>query len=135
MGVKCCLRVYLKIQFLKNFPTHTTGLSWTVSPQDLLYHTRTSISPCLYFESCTLLLKNGMFLTTVIICPYLSDELTFLFRFHFVVNTKSFVMDTLIEIVNKLQDVFNTVDTTSIQLPQIAVVGTQVSRIKHKFLN
>lgn len=42
-------------------------------------------------------------------------------------------METLIQVINKLQDVFNTVDSSSIQLPQIAVVGTQVSRKLHNF--
>lgn len=36
-------------------------------------------------------------------------------------------MDQLIPIVNKLQDVFNTVGTESIQLPQIVVIGSQSS--------
>ena len=38
-------------------------------------------------------------------------------------------MDALIPILNKLQDVFNTVGTASetLQLPQIVVVGSQVS--------
>uniref|UniRef100_A0A8C7ZVR3 Dynamin-1-like protein n=1 Tax=Oryzias sinensis TaxID=183150 RepID=A0A8C7ZVR3_9TELE len=36
-------------------------------------------------------------------------------------------MDTLIPVINKLQDVFNTVGADIIQLPQIAVVGTQSS--------
>lgn len=37
-------------------------------------------------------------------------------------------MNSLIQVVNKLQDVFRTVDNmdNAIQLPQIAVVGTQV---------
>ena len=35
-------------------------------------------------------------------------------------------MDSLIWAINKLQDVFNTVDDTSIELPQIVVVGNQV---------
>ena len=34
-------------------------------------------------------------------------------------------MDRLIPVINKLQDVFNTVGRESIQLPQIAVIGTQ----------
>lgn len=34
-------------------------------------------------------------------------------------------MDKLIPVINKLQDVFNTVGREAIQLPQIAVVGTQ----------
>lgn len=34
-------------------------------------------------------------------------------------------MERLIPVINKLQDVFNTVGRESIQLPQIAVVGTQ----------
>ncbi|XP_065147979.1 dynamin-1-like protein isoform X2 [Paramisgurnus dabryanus] len=36
-------------------------------------------------------------------------------------------MEALIPVINKLQDVFNTVGTDIIQLPQIAVVGTQSS--------
>uniref|UniRef100_A0A3P9GYF9 Dynamin-1-like protein n=1 Tax=Oryzias latipes TaxID=8090 RepID=A0A3P9GYF9_ORYLA len=36
-------------------------------------------------------------------------------------------METLIPVINKLQDVFNTVGADIIQLPQIAVVGTQSS--------
>ncbi|XP_069556324.1 dynamin-1-like protein isoform X2 [Brachyistius frenatus] len=36
-------------------------------------------------------------------------------------------MDALIPVINKLQDVFNTVGADIIQLPQIAVVGTQSS--------
>lgn len=35
-------------------------------------------------------------------------------------------MEALIPIINKLQDVFNTVNSESIQLPQIVAVGTQV---------
>lgn len=35
-------------------------------------------------------------------------------------------MEALIPVVNKLQDVFNTVGADILQLPQIAVVGTQV---------
>ena len=38
-------------------------------------------------------------------------------------------MEGLIPVINKLQDVFNTVGTDAIQLPQIVVVGAQV---KHK---
>jgi len=34
-------------------------------------------------------------------------------------------MEKLIPVINKLQDVFNTVGRESIQLPQIAVIGTQ----------
>lgn len=36
-------------------------------------------------------------------------------------------MESLIPIINKLQDVFNTIGADSIQLPQIVVVGTQSS--------
>ena len=36
-------------------------------------------------------------------------------------------MEGLIPVINKLQDVFNTVGTDAIQLPQIVVVGSQVS--------
>nr|XP_006821225.1 PREDICTED: dynamin-1-like protein-like [Saccoglossus kowalevskii] len=36
-------------------------------------------------------------------------------------------MEALIPVINKLQDVFNTVGSDSIQLPQIIVVGAQSS--------
>lgn len=35
-------------------------------------------------------------------------------------------MEALIPVINKLQDVFNTVGADIMQLPQIVVVGTQV---------
>lgn len=35
-------------------------------------------------------------------------------------------MEALIPVINKLQDVFNTVGADAIQLPQIIVLGTQV---------
>ena len=38
-------------------------------------------------------------------------------------------MESLIPVINKLQDVFNTVGTDAIQLPQIVVVGSQVSSL------
>ena len=41
--------------------------------------------------------------------------------------TKLSNMDQLIPVINKLQDVFNTVGSEAMQLPQIVVVGTQVS--------
>lgn len=44
-------------------------------------------------------------------------------------------METLIQVINKLQDVFNAVDTSVIQLPQIAVVGTQVYNHPPLFYN
>ena len=37
-------------------------------------------------------------------------------------------MEALIPVINKLQDVFNTVGADIIQLPQIVVVGTQVRK-------
>lgn len=40
-------------------------------------------------------------------------------------------MDALIPVLNKLQDVFNTVGHESIQLPQIVVIGTQVRHLNH----
>lgn len=45
-------------------------------------------------------------------------------------------MEALIPVINKLQDVFNTVGSDSIQLPQIVVLGSQVSKplIFHEFL-
>ena len=39
------------------------------------------------------------------------------------------VMEKLIPVINKLQDVFHTVGQDAIQLPQIVVVGTQVSTL------
>lgn len=38
-------------------------------------------------------------------------------------------MEALIPVINKLQDVFNTVGADAIQLPQIVVLGTQVFQI------
>ena len=35
-------------------------------------------------------------------------------------------MENLIPVLNKLQDVFHTTGSESIQLPQIVVIGTQV---------
>lgn len=43
-------------------------------------------------------------------------------------------MEALIPVVNKLQDVFNTVGSDSIQLPQIVVLGSQVCK-KYKFFD
>lgn len=40
------------------------------------------------------------------------------------------IMEALIPVINKLQDVFNTVGADAIQLPQIVVVGSQVRIIK-----
>lgn len=39
------------------------------------------------------------------------------------------IMEALIPVINKLQDVFNTVGADSIQLPQIVVLGAQVSTV------
>ena len=36
-------------------------------------------------------------------------------------------MENLIPVLNKLQEVFNTTGTETIQLPQIVVIGTQVN--------
>ena len=36
-------------------------------------------------------------------------------------------MESLIPVINKLQDVFNTVGADAIQLPQIVIVGSQSS--------
>ena len=45
-------------------------------------------------------------------------------------------MDSLIPVLNKLQDVFNTVGHENIHLPQIVVVGTQVKKKEQlKFRN
>lgn len=38
-------------------------------------------------------------------------------------------MEALIPVINKLQDVFNTVGSDSIQLPQIVVLGSQVKDV------
>jgi len=35
-------------------------------------------------------------------------------------------MENLIPVINKLQDVFNTVGCDTVQLPQITVIGSQV---------
>uniref|UniRef100_A0A0L8FG76 Uncharacterized protein n=1 Tax=Octopus bimaculoides TaxID=37653 RepID=A0A0L8FG76_OCTBM len=37
-------------------------------------------------------------------------------------------MEHLIPVINKLQDVFNTVGSETIQLPQIVVIGSQVNK-------
>lgn len=42
-------------------------------------------------------------------------------------------MEALIPVVNKLQDVFNTVGSDSIQLPQIVVLGSQVNFLSDCF--
>ena len=36
-------------------------------------------------------------------------------------------MDALLPVINKLQDIFNAIGSDAIQLPQIVVVGVQVS--------
>ena len=38
-------------------------------------------------------------------------------------------MESLIPVINKLQEVFNTVGSETVQLPQIVVIGTQVTII------
>lgn len=43
-------------------------------------------------------------------------------------------MEALIPVINKLQDVFNTIGTDAIQLPQIVVVGSQVNLLYYLFL-
>lgn len=47
----------------------------------------------------------------------------------FIPHTLAAEMEALIPVINKLQDVFNTVGSDVIQLPQIVVVGTQVSGV------
>ena len=47
-------------------------------------------------------------------------------------SEKKINMESLIPVINKLQDVFNTVGADSIHLPQIVVVGSQVSNWKKK---
>ncbi|XP_020279385.1 dynamin-1-like protein isoform X2 [Pseudomyrmex gracilis] len=46
---------------------------------------------------------------------------------HILCNPTNFIMEALIPVINKLQDVFNTVGATVLQLPQIVVLGTQSS--------
>ena len=41
-------------------------------------------------------------------------------------------MESLIPVINKLQDVFNTVGADSIHLPQIVVVGSQVTDFSYR---
>merc|ERR1711899_307068 len=43
------------------------------------------------------------------------------------INQGSSIMESLIPVINKLQDVFNTVGADAIQLPQIVIVGSQSS--------
>lgn len=43
-------------------------------------------------------------------------------------------MEALIPVINKLQDVFNTVGSDSIQLPQIVVLGSQVSATAKEYI-
>lgn len=44
-------------------------------------------------------------------------------------------METLIPIINRLQEVFLTVGADVIQLPQIVVVGSQVTTLQHYTLS
>lgn len=44
------------------------------------------------------------------------------------------IMEALIPVINKLQDVFNTVGADAIQLPQIIVLGTQVNNFYYNIL-
>lgn len=39
----------------------------------------------------------------------------------------SYIMDSLIDVINELQNVFKTVGSEVIQLPQIVVIGNQVN--------
>lgn len=39
-------------------------------------------------------------------------------------------MEALIPVINKLQDVFNTIGAEAILLPQIVVIGTQVQKLR-----
>lgn len=51
------------------------------------------------------------------------------FLFNCIISIENWIisgMEALIPVVNKLQDVFNTVGSDSIQLPQIVVLGSQV---------
>lgn len=44
-------------------------------------------------------------------------------------------MEGLIPVINKLQDVFNTIGSEAINLPQIVVIGNQVMRVCMKLYN
>lgn len=44
-------------------------------------------------------------------------------------------MEGLIPVINKLQDVFNTIGSEAINLPQIVVIGNQVMRVCMKLHN
>lgn len=46
-----------------------------------------------------------------------------------------FEMEGLIPVINKLQDVFNTIGSEAINLPQIVVIGNQVMRVCMKLHN
>lgn len=48
------------------------------------------------------------------------------------VTSRIVTMEALIPVINKLQDVFNTVGADIIHLPQIVVVGTQVRSLLAK---
>ena len=65
----------------------------------------------------------------LVLCPFY-NILSISFRlseiFCLVKHKKGSGMEKLIPIINKLQDVFNTVGSEDIQLPQIVVVGSQV---------
>lgn len=47
-------------------------------------------------------------------------------------ESRTDIMEALIPVINKLQDVFNTVGADIMQLPQIVVVGTQVREWKRR---
>ena len=51
--------------------------------------------------------------------------------FYFLYEYLDWNMDQLIPVINKLQDVFNTVGSEAIQLPQIVVVGSQVFTVPY----
>jgi hypothetical protein len=44
----------------------------------------------------------------------------------FLRKTFAMMLEALISVINKLQDVFNSVGSNSIDLPQIVVIGSQV---------
>ena len=73
-------------------------------------------------------------MNTSIFIPCIYSDNRFIIRlpvrfgfFHFHLHEIYTKMEGLIPVINKLQDVFNTVGSETIQLPQIVVIGSQVT--------
>ena len=72
------------------------------------------------------LLKKKNYFSTFAIRQGCERQATFcIFELHFYAEIPA--MEALIPVINKLQDVFNTVGSDAIQLPQIVVIGAQVN--------